>query len=131
MKRITGTFATVLFVLALVPAASPAAADPLVRAGSVSAIINSSSGSDSYSAGAEAAGWSPTAAITVSYTVYHRLSGTSTWVKVHSNSKTCLAPATHCAAPYVHDTFHGQVKVNAHASGAGGSDDDSKTHTIG
>lgn len=122
MRRILARAATVglmaVFLTPTVPGHAVQAALPVVP-GSVSPIINSTSGSPTFSTLAVAAGWAPTATITVTYRVYERGVTTHPYSLVDTVTHTCTT-GTACSTPTEDRTYHGYVKVVGYASGAGG-----------
>lgn len=106
-----------LFGMSSLPAhAMPSTARP----GGVSPIINTK-GTGDYSIRAEAAEWSATATISVSYRAYKSSSSNGPWTNFHSDSHSCVMRITYCATPSTEGSYKGYIKVVATASGAGGT----------
>lgn len=95
-----------------------------VLPGAVSPIINTK-GTGDYSIRAEAAGWSPTATITVGYRAYKSSSSNGPWSQFHSDSHNCVMRITYCATSSTEGSYRGYIKVVATASGAGGDAENS------
>jgi hypothetical protein len=93
----------------------------LVIPGSVSAIITSTSGSPDFTTTAQAAGWSPTATITVEYKYFRRPYSTQPWALIYTGERTCGSGVTSCSIPRTYRSYNGYVKVEARAWGAGGA----------
>lgn len=130
-----GATAAVAAALLSAPSANASsAADLQVLPGSVSAVLNSTSGSSSFSTGATAAGWSPTASITVEYKYFRRPYATQPWTLIYTGDHTCTGRVTYCSVPSSLRTYNGYVKVEARAWGAGGAAENNpsvKTRTVG
>lgn len=152
MKRLMASVLVALLAGVLLPASLPPAAHASatllaarstdansatgvqVVPGSVSAVLNSTSGSSSFTTGAVAAGWSPTASITVEYKYFNRPYATQPWRLIDTQSRTCSGGVTSCSVPSSYRTYNGYAKVEARAWGAGGAAENNpsvKSRTVG
>lgn len=105
---------------AVIILASQATASWAVIPGSVSPIINNTSGSPNFSFHAVAAGWSK-GTIKVSYTMYDGPSKTGPWAKYYSDSHTCTS-STSCSTPTTYGVCtNGWYRLVATANGPGGN----------
>ena len=92
MRRVLSSTALAgLLAAFLLP--SPAVGSVTAVPGSVSPVLNSTSGNPNFSTAAVAAGWAPTASITVSYKLYERDTSTHPWVKVEGYASGAGGPA--------------------------------------
>lgn len=113
--RLGSIVAAAVLATALPSAAAHAA--PQVLPGSVSATINHTSGSPSYSTLAVAAGWYR-GSITVRYDAYGSSSSSGPWTYLYSDSNSCSS-STSCSTSTHYGSRYGYLRVVAHASGPG------------